>query len=704
MTQTPQDMNTLSFEEAKNHWQRLVDEIRTHDTAYYILDAPTISDDAYDLLRKRLEALEAHFPALQTKDSPTQKVGVSPPKKGFAKITHDAPMLSLDNAFSLEDVWDFFGKAARFLGMPEDTFFSLVAEPKIDGLSCALVYEKGRLLTASTRGDGEVGEDVTAGIKTIASIPQTLLGAHVPERIEIRGEVYLSHEDFARLNQEQQAQGARLFANPRNAAAGSLRQLDPAVTAKRPLNFFAYGTSVPLAGCTHHWAMLARLTQWGLPLNPLNKLCETKEDVIAFYEGLEHERASLGYDIDGVVYKINDLALQSRLGTVARAPRFALAHKFSAQKGQTVLKKITLQVGRTGVVTPVAELTPLTLGGVVVSRATLHNYDEIVRKDIREGDTVLIQRAGDVIPQVLSVVPHEGPRGDAFIFPSVCPICESHLERLPGEAAIRCTGGLVCDAQATLRLRHFVSKGAFDVEGLSIKHLELFYEKGLVHTPADLFTLEERNKSLHDPIETWNGWGAQSVKNLFDALRERRRIPLSRFIYALGIPKIGEKTGKILSNHYGTYDAWRASMNALTLEEGDPVLGDLISIDGVGLTAAEELHAFFVEPHNQDVLNALVAQERGRVFVEADPIKESASLVSGKTVVFTGTLQRLTRREAKSQAENLGANVAGSVSAKTDYVVVGKDVGQKAKDAERLGVKILSEDAWIALCEGATPF
>ncbi len=699
MTQTPQDMNALSFEEAKTQWQRLADEIKAHDDAYYTLDAPTISDEAYDLLRQHLVALEAYFPALQTKDSPTQKVGVSPTKKGFAKVTHDAPMLSLDNAFSLEDVWDFFGKAARFLGMTEDTFFLLVAEPKIDGLSCALVYEKGRLLTASTRGDGEVGEDVTAGIKTIASIPQTLLGDHVPERIEIRGEVYLSHEDFARLNQEQEAQGARLFANPRNAAAGSLRQLDPTVTAKRPLMFFAYGTSAPLAGCAHHWDMLARLTQWGLPLNPLNRLCETKDDVMAFYEHLEHQRASLGYDIDGVVYKINDLALQGRLGTVARAPRFALAHKFSAQKGQTVLRKITLQVGRTGVVTPVAELTPLTLGGVVVSRATLHNYDEIVRKDIREGDTVLIQRAGDVIPQVLSVVPHEGPRSGAFIFPSVCPICESHLERLPGEAAIRCTGGLVCDAQATLRLRHFVSKGAFDVEGLSIKHLELFYEKGLVRTPADLFTLEERNKSLQNPIETWGGWGAQSTKNLFDALRERRRIPLSRFIYALGIPKIGEKTGKILSKHYGTYDTWRAAMDALTLEDGNPVLEDLISIDGVGLAAAEELHAFFVEPHNQDVLNALVAQERGLVLVEADPVKESASPISGKTVVFTGTLERLTRREAKSKAESLGANVAGSVSAKTDYVVVGKDAGQKAKDAERLGVKIMSENAWITLCE-----
>lgn len=699
MTQPHQDSDDLNLEDAKSQWQRLAHEIAVHDEAYYTHDAPTISDEAYDLLRKRLEALEQRFPVLRTRDSPTQKVGVSSSKKGFAKITHDAPMLSLENAFSLDDVWDYFKKAARFLGMSEETFFPLVAEPKIDGLSCALVYENGGLLTASTRGDGETGEDVTAGIKTIPFIPQTLLGPHLPGRIEIRGEVYLSHDDFVRLNQEQEALGARLFANPRNAAAGSLRQLDPSVTAKRPLKFFAYGTSLPLDGCKTHWDVLARVAQWGLPLNPLNVLCTSKDEVIAFYEKLEQERSALGYDIDGVVYKINDLALQSRLGTAARAPRFALAHKFSAQKGQTVLRKITLQVGRTGVVTPVAELAPLTLGGVVVSRATLHNQDEIVRKDIREGDTVLIQRAGDVIPQVLGVVPSERPRGDPFVFPSICPMCASHLERLPGEAAIRCTGGLVCDAQATLRLRHFVSKAAFDIEGLSIKHLELFYEKGLVRTPADLFTLEERNRFLSPPIESWNGWGPQSAKNLFDALNQRRQISLSRFIYALGIPKIGEKTAKILSKHYHTYEMWRAAMSALNLEENNQTLQDLISIDGLGLTAAEELHAFFVEPHNQDVLRALVAQEGGTVFVEADPLKASGSPITGKTVVFTGTLERLSRREAKAQAEGLGANVAGSVSAKTDYVIVGKDAGKKAKEAERLGITILSEEAWITLCQ-----
>ena len=693
------DFNTLTLEEATKQWHDLALEIEEHDKLYYLEDAPTLSDEDYDALRRRLEVLETHFPSLKRPDSPTQKVGTSLTRKGFGKITHESPMLSLDNAFSPEEVEAFFERAQRFLGLSVGPFFEIVAEPKIDGLSCALLYERGILRSASTRGDGLIGEDVTAGIRTLKQIPEKLTGTSFPERVEIRGEVYLAHADFETLNQEQEARGQRPFANPRNAAAGSLRQLDPTITAQRPLKFFAYGVAHDLPGHTTHAGTLETLGGWGLPLNPLTRVCLSLQDLMAFHQEIDGARAELGYDIDGVVYKINALDLQHRLGTVSRAPRFALAHKFSPRQGQTLLRAITLQVGRTGVVTPVAELAPLTLGGVVVARASLHNQDEIERKDIRVGDTVVIQRAGDVIPQVLSVVdPGRSDRGAPFIFPNQCPICQSHLEREEGEAAIRCTGGLVCEAQVTLRLKHFVSKGAFNIEGLAGRQLELFFETGIVRTPVDLFTLAARNHTLPNPLQTWPGFGDLSIKNLFESIEESRTITLSRFIYALGIPKVGEKSGKLLSRHYQTYGAWHRAMSALTLDEHNPVLQDLISIDGLGLAAASELMAFFQEPHNQEVLEALVIHnDQGQIEIVEDFFNTSSSPLSGKTVVFTGTLTTLSRREAKARAETLGASVTSTVSAKTDYVVMGENAGQKARDAAALGVKILTQEEWVTL-------
>ena len=683
----------MTFEDAHKRWQILSQEIRMHDEKYYGDDDPSISDEDYDALRRELLSLEKAFPGLVTSESPSQKVGVTPARRGFGKITHTVPMLSLENAFDDEDVTAFFERAARFLAKDTPSF-DFVAEPKIDGLSCALVYENGRLLTGATRGDGSVGEDVTASIRTLGDIPEVLVGDDVPAHLEVRGEVYLSHADFERLNASQEAQGLKVFANPRNAAAGSLRQLDPRITAQRPLRFFAYGALGDIKNVSSHWDTLMKLKAWGLPVNDKSRLCTGVDALLVYHADMDMHRAQLGYDIDGVVYKINDLALQGRLGSVARAPRFALAHKFSARQGQTLLKTITLQVGRTGVITPVAELEPITLGGVVVSRATLHNQDEIIRKDIREGDTVYVQRAGDVIPQVLGVVDHTQPgRADPFSFPTKCPICQSHLERVEGEAAVRCTGGLICTAQAQLRLKHFVSKGALDVEGLSGKHLEAFYGAGLVRSPVDLFTLEARNQSLNPPLEKWPGWGEQSARNLFDALEKARTLTLSRFIYALGIPQVGEKSAKMLSKAYTTFDGWWAAMNMLHLDEGNQTYQDLMAIDGLGLAILEELYGFFSEDHNQRVLEGLADE----LTILPDPQEAMDKPLSGKTVVFTGTLTQLTRREAKARAEAQGATVSGSVSAKTHFVVVGENAGQKEKDARALGVTILSEGDFITL-------
>ncbi|MBT3306867.1 MAG: NAD-dependent DNA ligase LigA, partial [Alphaproteobacteria bacterium] len=537
--------------------------------------------------------------------------------------------------------------------------------------------------------DGATGEDITENLKTLGEIPMTLDGA--PDVLEVRGEVYMTKQDFAALNQAQEAAGKKIFANPRNAAAGSLRQKDPTVTKSRPLQMFAYAwgeVSAPVAET--HWGFLEKLRDWGFPTNPLVELQPEVDGCLAFYRQIEEQRARLNYDIDGMVYKVNRLDWQDRLGFVSRAPRWAIAHKFPAEKAQTVLTDIIIQVGRTGVLTPVANLTPVTVGGVVVSRATLHNQDEIARKDVRKGDTVIIQRAGDVIPQVVSVVMDKRPAGsESYVFPDTCPECDSHAERKDGEAATRCTGGLVCPAQRVERLKHFVSRGAFDIEGLGAKHIETFSGEGVIKTPADIFRLSERA----DDIANREGWGAQSANKLFAAIQERRTVSLERFIYALGIRQIGQATARTLAKQYGSLAGWRDQMDAAQDLESE-AYGELVNIDGIGPLVADDLLGFLMEDHNRAVLDDLAGLLEVEDFIEPDT---SSSPVAGKTVVFTGTLENMSRGEAKSRAEALGAKVAGSVSKKTDYVVVGADAGSKAKKAGELGVTILSEDEWLAL-------
>jgi DNA ligase (NAD+) len=681
----------LTRAQAEIELERLAREIARHDLLYYQNAAPEISDADYDALRRRNEAIEARFPDLVRPDSPSLRIGAAP-SEGFAKVTHGRPMLSLQNAFSDEEVHEFIGRIRRFLRLGADEAVECVAEPKIDGLSAALRYEKGRFVLGATRGDGETGEDVTRNIATIHDVPKRLAGRHIPDVVEVRGEVYMRRTDFAALNAKRAKAEEPAFANPRNAAAGSLRQLDPNITASRPLQFFAYawGEISETPGETY-WAFLDRLKHWGFAVNPLARLCASIDDALALYRETNAERASLPYDIDGVVYKVNRLDWQERLGMVSRAPRWAVAHKFPAERAQTLLRAITIQVGRTGVLTPVAELEPVTVGGVVVSRATLHNEDEIERKDVREGDTVIIQRAGDVIPQVVAVVMEKrSKKSHPFRFPDTCPVCRSRAVREEGMVARRCTGGLVCPAQARERLKHFVSRMAFDIEGLGRKHIEAFYEDGLIKTPADIFKLEARATD----IEEREGWGAQSAKNLLDAIEERRRISLDRFIYALGIPQVGEATAKLLARHYGTLDAWRAAMSAASKDSESEAYHELDAIDGIGPSVAADILAFFAEPHNRTVLDAL-AKEVNVAAVKAPAA--SGSPVAGKTVVFTGTLEKMTRHEAKARAETLGAKVAGSVSKKTDLVVAGPGAGSKLKDAQTFGVTVISEDEWLRL-------
>jgi DNA ligase (NAD+) len=680
-----QDLTPL---EATLEIELLSRKLNGFDDAYYQNDAPTISDGDYDTLRQRLIDLEAAFPELAKADSPSQKVG-APVAAGFAKIAHAVPMLSLGNAFNDDDVAEFVERVRRFLGLGEDETVEIVCEPKIDGLSVSLRYEQGVFKQGATRGDGATGEDITENLKTLGEIPMTLDGA--PDVLEVRGEVYMTKQDFAALNQAQEAAGKKIFANPRNAAAGSLRQKDPTVTKSRPLQMFAYAwgeVSAPVAET--HWGFLEKLRDWGFPTNPLVELQPEVDGCLAFYRQIEEQRARLNYDIDGMVYKVNRLDWQDRLGFVSRAPRWAIAHKFPAEKAQTVLTDIIIQVGRTGVLTPVANLTPVTVGGVVVSRATLHNQDEIARKDVRKGDTVIIQRAGDVIPQVVSVVMDKRPAGsESYVFPDTCPECDSHAERKDGEAATRCTGGLVCPAQRVERLKHFVSRGAFDIEGLGAKHIETFSGEGVIKTPADIFRLSERA----DDIANREGWGAQSANKLFAAIQERRTVSLERFIYALGIRQIGQATARTLAKQYGSLAGWRDQMDAAQDLESE-AYGELVNIDGIGPLVADDLLGFLMEDHNRAVLDDLAGLLEVEDFIEPDT---SSSPVAGKTVVFTGTLENMSRGEAKSRAEALGAKVAGSVSKKTDYVVVGADAGSKAKKAGELGVTILSEDEWLAL-------
>lgn len=685
----------LSPIEARIEHARLTEELSKHDQRYYQEDAPIISDAQYDALRRRYEALEKLFPELVTDQSLTQKVGSKPSEK-FAKIKHSIPMLSLGNVFTDDDVSDFVARVRRFLGQAESQQICFTAEPKIDGLSCSLRYERGMFISAATRGDGFEGEDVTANIKTLKEIPLHLTGAP-PEILEVRGEVYMTHEDFQALNLRQQSQSKALFANPRNAAAGSLRQLDAKITATRPLHFFAYawGAVSQMPAATQA-GVLEAFKSYSLPVNPLTRLCCTLEEMLDHFQFIESQRATLGYDIDGVVYKVDSIELQNRLGFVSRAPRWAVAHKFPAEQATTIVRDIEIQVGRTGALTPVARLAPVTVGGVIVSNATLHNEEEISRKDIRIGDTVVIQRAGDVIPQITHVEFSKRPKSaKPFSFPDVCPRCGSaalrEIDEKTGVADVvrRCTGSLVCPAQAIERLKHFCSRNAFDIEGLGDKQIEYFYQEGLIETAVDIFTLEERDRESLTKIKNREGFGETSVRNLFHAINARRKIEINRFIYALGIRHIGETNARRLARHFIDFETLR--LTASLAKPDTPERARIDTIDGVGPVVAEALHDFFSEPHNSRALDALLKE----VKLEPMPAVATMSAVSGKTVVFTGALERLTREEAKAQAERFGAKVAGSVSKKTDLLVAGPGAGSKLTTAQALGVEVISEDEWF---------
>jgi DNA ligase (NAD+) len=686
-------VETLTEAQAKAELRRLAAEIARHDRLYHTHDAPEISDAEYDLLRRRNDTIEKRFPALIRADSPSRRVGAAP-ATGFAKVKHSKPMLSLDNAFEEEDVREFDARVRRFLGLDAETAVEFVAEPKIDGLSITLRYEKGKFVRGATRGDGETGEDVTANLKTLEDIPPLLKGRNIPDYIDVRGEVYLQRKDFEKLNAQREAEGEPLFANPRNAAAGSLRQLDSTITASRPLRFFAYQWGEMSKPPKTHWQFLEQLRGWGFCVNPLAKLTKSVDEVLAYYKKIGEERPGLNYEIDGVVYKVSRVDWQERLGFVSRAPRWAIAHKFPAEQVRTKLRHILISVGRTGQLTPVADLEPVNVGGVVVSRAGLHNEDELQRKDIREGDTVIVQRAGDVIPQVVGVVLAERPKGTKpFEFPDRCPVCGSKAVRLEGEVARRCTGGLTCPTQATSRLRHFVSRDAFDIEGLGDERIELFYTDKLVRTPGDVFRLRRHTRD----IEQREGWGAKSVDKLMAAIEARRTIPLDRFIYALGIPQVGQATARLLARHYSSLAAWRKAMEEAAKEPEGEAAQELENIQQVGPKLAADIQAFFNERHNRETLDDL---EREVTVANFERPVVTNSPVTDKTVVFTGSLTKMTRDEAKSRAEALGAKVASSVSKKTDLVIVGADAGSKATKARELGVKTIDEDEWIELIGG----
>ncbi len=700
MTDIPVDQ--LTPLEASVDLARLTAAINEHDQHYYRDAAPTVSDAAYDQLRQRLLAIEAAFPDLVRADSPSRRVGAAP-GSGFAKVRHARPMLSLDNAFDDADVADFVARVRKFLGLGEDEAVDLVAEPKIDGLSASLRYEKSKFVQGATRGDGETGEDITANLRHVVDLPEALTGADIPDVIEVRGEIYMRGDDFFALNAAQEEAGKPVFANPRNAAAGSLRQIDTTVTAGRRLHFFAYAWGEASAlPATTQLGMMERFKAWGFSINPKSGLCPDVDAALKLYRMIESARAGLPYDIDGVVYKVDRLDWQDRLGMVSRAPRWAIAHKFPAEKAQTILRAIDIQVGRTGTLTPVARLEPVTVGGVVVTNATLHNEENIEKLDVRVGDTVIIQRAGDVIPQVLAVVTDkrvgEPPK---YVFPDVCPECGSQAVREVKdektgelEARRRCTGGLTCPAQAVERLRHFVSRDAFDIDGLGEKQIAAFWTAGLVTEPAHIFRLEANNPAAA-PLRDQEGWGELSEANLFRAINQRRTIDLERLIYALGIPHIGQTTARLLAKSYETLAGFRGAVEQAGVAES-AAWAELGDIDGIGPKVATTLVAFFAEPHNRKFVDELTAELNVVDF--AAP--EDASPVSGKTVVFTGTLERTTRAEAKAKAEALGAKVSGSVSAKTDIVIAGVGAGSNLKKAQALGVETLSEDDWLSLIGG----
>ncbi|HEX8840069.1 MAG TPA: NAD-dependent DNA ligase LigA [Sphingomicrobium sp.] len=675
----------LSEADAANRLMRLAREIARHDKLYHDQDAPEISDAAYDALVRENRELEERFPHLVRADSPSRRLGAAP-TTALAKVTHARPMLSLENAFSAEEVGDFVTRVKRFLALPADAFVAFTAEPKIDGLSCSLRYERGELVLAATRGDGSVGEDVTANVRTIGDIPQSIAGA--PDVLEVRGEVYMSKADFEALNERQEASGGKIFANPRNAAAGSLRQKDPSITAARPLRFLAHGwgeLSEPL-GETQHEAM-KRIEGFGLPVSELLVRCDDLNAMLAHYGAIEHARADLPFDIDGVVYKVDRLDLQERLGFVARAPRWGLAHKFPAEKAETTLEAIDIQVGRTGKLTPVGRLKPVGVGGVIVANVTLHNRDEIERLGVRVGDRVRIQRAGDVIPQVVENLTRDEPR-PAYVFPDHCPECRSEAVREEGEVDVRCTGGLICPAQRFERLRHFVSRGALDIEGLGEKSIAEFIELGWLHSPADIFRLRNHRAELLGR----EGWKEKSVDTLLAAIEAKREPDGPRLLFGLGIRHVGIVTARDLLKCFGTIDELRR----VALSEGGQA--ELSSVQGVGPVVAEALVDFFHEPHNRHVVDDLLSEVSPKPYVSDARQTEW----TGKTIVFTGSLETMSRDEAKAQAERLGARAAGSVSAKTDLVVAGPGAGSKLKKAEELGVRVIGEADWAQIVAEAS--
>lgn len=718
-TETPVD--DLTEQAAADELERLSRELSHHDELYHAKDAPEISDADYDALKKRNAAIEERFPQLIRADSPSIKVGAAP-LPTFAQITHSRPMLSLDNAFADDDVRDFVNSVYRFLGQLPDGSIAFTAEPKIDGLSMSIRYENGILVNAATRGDGTTGENVTANIKTIKEIPNRLPKG-VPAVVEVRGEVYMGKSDFLALNEEMEAKGKQLYVNPRNTAAGSLRQLDAKVTASRKLKFFAYAwgeISEPNDLPSSQYEMVQTFKDWGFPVNPLMKRLNSLDEILGHYREIGLERPELDYDIDGVVYKVDRLDLQARLGFRSRSPRWATAHKFPAEQAFTTVENIDIQVGRTGALTPVARLTPITVGGVVVTNATLHNEDYIrgignsgerIREDdhdIRIGDTIIVQRAGDVIPQVLDVVMEKRPAdAEPYVFPKKCPVCGSHAVREKNEktgkldSVTRCTGGFVCRAQATEHLKHFVSRNAYDIEGLGAKQVDFFFEAEdpalQIRTAPDIFTLKKRQETSQLlKLENIDGFGRISVKKLFDAIDERRSIALNRFIYALGIRHVGETTAKLLARHYGTYEAFAEAMKEAASLSGD-AWADLNNIEGIGEIVARAIVEFFKEPRNLDVVTRLLTEVTPQA---AEQIAASNSPVAGKTVVFTGSLERFTRDEAKARAEGLGAKVAGSVSKKTDYVVAGPGAGSKLDKARGLGVEVMTEGEWLTFIGG----
>ena len=704
-------VDQLTEKQAASELTELAELISHHDRLYHEKDQPEISDADYDALRRRNDAIEARFPHLILPHSPSHRVGAEP-AAGFRKIRHTVPMTSLDNALTDDDVRDFIDTIRNFILELKNSnvAIELVVEPKIDGLSCSLRYEDGRLVRGVTRGNGIEGEDVTANVKTIKKkyIPHELKGRGWPEVLEIRGEVYMSDQDFRELNEHQESIGEKVFANPRNAAAGSLRQKDPKITEDRHLRFIAYAwgeVSAPFAQSL--WQARDKIRDWGFKLDKSSRLVKVVDSDCAalskYYKEIQAKRSSLGFSIDGVVIKVNRLDWQDRLGFVTRSPRWAVAWKFPPEQALTVIRSIAVQIGRLGRATPVANLVPISVGGVLVSRATLHNEDEIKRKDIREGDTIVIQRAGDVIPQVVEVVKaRRASNSHPFLFPTKCPECGSRLARESDAADTYCTRGLICPTQAKERLRHFVSRNAFDIEGLGELNIDLFYEKNLIQTPVDIFRLEENDRRSDNPISTWKGWGGKEQKrasNLFNAIKRARTITLDRFIYALGISQVGEATARLLARHYRSLANWRKSMTQAIDKESD-ARKELRSINGIGDSMVQDIVAFFSEPKMQDLLDQLtkpVGKADPLVAVTDFELSHVESPITGKTVVFTGKLETITRSEAKARAERLGANVASSVSQKTDYVVAGPGAGSKAKKARELGVKVISEQEWLEL-------